>query len=157
MIRMTRLTDYGILLLTLYARDTKRATRSARDLAAEAKLPLPTVSKILKVLARHGLLETHRGVKGGFTLARNPAEISVAQILDALEGPIGVTECSAHSGNCEIERSCVLRGNWRKINEVVLQALRRISLAEMTRPLTLVSTPVEWRGAPVEARKGIAP
>jgi FeS assembly SUF system regulator len=147
MIRMTRLTDYAIVLLTLFARDPKRPMRSARDLAAEAHLPPPTVSKLLKVLARHGLLEAHRGVKGGFNLARPPARITVADVVTALEGPIGVTECSAHSGSCEIERLCMVRSNWLKINRVVLDALGRITLAEMTRPLALAEQPVEWRPA----------
>ncbi len=147
MIRMTRLTDYGIMLLTLFARDARRATRSARDLAADAHLPLPTVSKLLKLMARHGLLEAHRGVRGGFSLSRPPEAITVSEIIGALEGPIGVTECSAHSGACGIERSCIVRSNWRKINDVVIRALRGITLAEMTHPLALVGAPVEWRGA----------
>src|ERR1041384_3864978 len=113
MIRMTRLTDYGIMLLTLFARDAKRPVRSARDLAAEAHLPLPTVSKLLKVLARHGLLEAHRGVKGGFRLARPAEEIAVSDIIHALEGPIGVTECSSHGGQCDIERFCIVRDRKR--------------------------------------------
>ena len=146
MIRMTRLTDYGIVLLTLFARDPKRPMRSARDLAAEAHLPPPTVSKLLKVLARHGLLEAHRGVKGGFNLARPASEITVADVVTALEGPIGVTECSAHSGECVIERFCIVRSNWRKINGVVHDALRGITLAEMARPITLLPVPVAWRG-----------
>jgi FeS assembly SUF system regulator len=151
MIRMTRLTDYGILLLTLFAREPRRPTRSARDLAAEARLPLPTVSKLLKVLARHGLLEAHRGVKGGFSLARPSSGITVAELIDALEGPIGVTDCSAHQGECGIERTCALRSNWRRINQVVIEALRGITLAEMAAPLALHSQPVEFRPA---ARKG---
>jgi len=146
MIRMTRLTDYGIMLLTLFARDGKRPMRSARDLSAEAKLPLPTVSKLLKVLARHDLLEAHRGVKGGFRLARPADQITVAEIIHALEGPIGVTECSSHDSACDIERSCIVRSNWRKLNTVVLEALGKITLAEMTHPLALVETPIQPRG-----------
>ena len=146
MIRMTRLTDYGIMLLTLFARDGKRLMRSARDLAEESRLPLPTVSKLLKVLARHDLLEAHRGVKGGFRLARLAEKVTVAEIIQALEGPIGVTECSSHDGTCGIERSCIVRGNWQKINVVVLEALAKISLAEMTHPLALEEAPVHPLG-----------
>ena len=135
MIRMSRLTDYGILLLTCYARQPDRPARSARDLAKEAHLPLPTVSKILKVLARHDLLVAHRGVHGGFTLARPPEEITIAEILDALEGPVGITSCSAHAGDCGIERTCIVKENWRRINQVVLEALGKITLAGMARPL----------------------
>ena len=145
MIRMTRLTDYGIMLLTLFARDDRRPMKSARDLAAEAKLPLPTVSKILKLLARHDLLEAHRGVRGGFTLSRKPDDITMAEVIDALEGPIGVTDCCAPSSDCGIEKSCIVKSNWMKINRVVLEALDRITLAEMTTPILLPSNPVEWK------------
>ena len=146
MIRMTRLTDYGIMLLTLFARDAKHSMKSARDLAQEAKLPLPTVSKILKLLARHGLLEAHRGVRGGFTLSRKPDAITMAEVIGALEGPIGVTDCCAPPSDCGIEKSCIVKSNWLKINKVVLEALGRITLAEMTHPITLDTAPVEWKG-----------
>lgn len=146
MIRMTRLTDYGILLLTLFVRDAARGMHSARDLARDTHLPLPTVSKVLKVLARHNLLVAHRGVKGGFTLARRPEAISVAEIIDAFEGPIGVTDCSADDAPCcTVERFCTVRSNWRKINHVVIDALRGITLAEMARPMELAGAPVEFR------------
>ncbi len=144
MIRLSRLTDYGILLLTQFARKEAGPMKSARDLAVTAHLPLPTVSKILKLLARHGLLEAHRGVKGGFTLARTPERISMAEIIQALEGRIGVTDCTADAGLCDIENTCNLKSNWARINRVVLGALDKISLAEMIRPLEVVA-PVEWR------------
>ena len=147
MIRLARMTDYGILLLTCYARNPERPMRSARELASEARLPLPAVSKILKELARHRLLDAHRGVKGGFTLTRHPSEINVADIIHALEGPIAVTECSGHAGNCDIERSCIVKSNWKKINQVVLEALRGITLADMAHPLRLTAVPVELRGS----------
>jgi FeS assembly SUF system regulator len=152
MIRMTRLTDYGIMLLTLFARDARHPMKSARDLSREARLPLPTVSKILKLLARHGLLEAHRGVRGGFTLSRKPDAITMAEVIRALEGPIGVTDCCAPPSDCGIEKSCIVKSNWLKINRVVLEALDRITLAEMTHPIRLETAPVEWRGGtPVAA------
>jgi FeS assembly SUF system regulator len=132
MFRMTRLTDYAILLLTHFAREP-RSQRNARDLAAQARLPLPTVRKIVKILAHHGLLEVHRGVKGGFVLARAPEAIGVAEIIAALEGPIAITQCSEERGRCGIETSCLVRHNWRKINQVIHTALQGLTLAEMTR------------------------
>ena len=146
MIRMTRLTDYGIMLLTLFARDAKHPMKSARDLSREAKLPLPTVSKILKLLARHGLLEAHRGVRGGFTLSRKPDAITMATVINALEGPIGVTDCCAPASDCGIEGTCIVKSNWKKIHRVVTAALDGITLAEMTHPLPAAAAPVEWRG-----------
>ena len=141
MIRLARLTDYGIMLLTLLARDRNGAPRSAREVAARSRLPQPTVSKLLKALAHAGLLETHRGVRGGFRLAKSPEKVSVADIIAALEGPIGITECTAHPGQCGVEPLCPVRTNWGRINRAVLEALHGISLAEMARPLSFEPTP----------------
>ncbi|HLY07843.1 MAG TPA: SUF system Fe-S cluster assembly regulator [Planctomycetota bacterium] len=148
MIRMTRLTDYGIMLLTLFARDEKHPMKSARDLSLEAKLPLPTVSKILKLLAKSGLLAAHRGVRGGFTLSRKPDAITMATVINALEGPIGVTDCCAPASDCGIENSCIVKSNWIKINRVVFGALDRVTLSEMTHPLPADVALVEWKGSP---------
>jgi FeS assembly SUF system regulator len=95
----------------------------------------PTVSKILKTLAREGLLVSARGAKGGYRLARPPREISLAQVIGALEGPIGMTECSSAPGLCLQESGCSIRTNWQRINRVILQALERITLEDMTRPI----------------------
>jgi FeS assembly SUF system regulator len=133
---MSKLTDYGIVLLAHLARNPARATCNTRCLASEAHLPVPTVSKILKALARAGLLVAHRGVTGGFSLARDPEEISMAQIISAMEGPITITECSDDvSRICEIERWCRVGTNWQRINQALRQALENIKLSEMTCPL----------------------
>jgi len=136
MIRITKQTDYGIVLMTHLAEAPERRY-SGPDLAAEAGLPLPMVSKILKLLARDGLLESHRGVKGGYALARSPEEITVDEIIAALEGPIAITECIEHApSDCDHEAVCPTRGNWQKINQAIRQALEQITLAEMTHPIT---------------------
>ncbi len=135
MFRMTRLADYGIVLLTCVARDPRPPARSARELAAEARLPRPTASKILKRLAHQGLLAARRGVRGGFALARRPEEITVAEIVAALDGPVAVTLCTTHGERCGLERVCGVRNNWKKINQAVFGALRGITLADMMRPL----------------------
>ena len=135
MLRISKLTDYGILLLTHIARNPGALTCNAPDLAVKANLPLPTVSKLLKTLARKGLLVAHRGVKGGFSLARRPDEISVAEIISALEGPIAITECNMHPpGRCELEQLCPVGNHWQRINYAVLQALDNLTLAAMTHP-----------------------
>lgn len=133
MIRMSKLTDYGTVVMTYLARNPARV-HNAAEIAAAVHLSLPTVSKILKILAREALLISHRGTKGGYSLARPPREITVAQIIDAIEGPIGLTECSSSPGLCEQETSCSVRPNWMKINQVVRQALSRMTLAEMIEP-----------------------
>lgn len=132
MLRMSRVTDYGLVLLThLAAGDPARHT-NARELAESAHLPLPMVSKILKVLAREGFLASHRGVKGGYSLTRSPAEISVVDVIDALEGPIALTECGI--GSCEREASCRVRAPWQRINKVVRQSLEDVRLSDLVGP-----------------------
>jgi len=134
MIRMAKLTDYASVLMTYFAREAGRAY-TARDLAAEAHLPLPTVSKILKSLARGGVLTSHRGLKGGYTLARTPEEISLTDIIVAMEGPMTLTECGEEVGHCPHQSLCPVTANWQRINFVLREALSTISLAEMTHPL----------------------
>ncbi len=133
MIRITKQADYAIILLGQFVNSGNNTTYNARDLAGATKLPLPMVGKILKTLVRGSLLESHRGVKGGYALTRRPEEISVDEIIGVMEGPIGLTECTVH-GDCEYETFCPARSNWNKINQAVLKALRGISLAEMAPP-----------------------
>jgi FeS assembly SUF system regulator len=133
MIRITKQTDYGIVLLTHLAAHPEQQF-NAPDLAGETHLPLPMVSKILKLLAREGLLTSHRGVKGGYSLARAAEEISMARIIAALEGPIAITECVGVESDCSHESVCTVRGNWQRINEAVRGALEGITLAEMAHP-----------------------
>lgn len=139
MIRITKQTDYGIVLLTHLATEPERKY-NAPDLASETGLPLPMVSKILKLLARDGLLLSHRGVKGGYGLARAPEGISMAEIIGALEGPISMTECIDDEGGCSHQPMCQVRGNWQRINEAVRGALEGITLAEMAHPMPKLVT-----------------
>jgi FeS assembly SUF system regulator len=133
MLRVTRLTDYATLILTVLASRPDRV-HSAADLAERARLEAPTVSKVLKPLAHAGLVEGFRGVNGGYRLARAPEAISLVEIVEAIEGPLGMTECSVHAGQCGIEEHCGVRANWRRINDVVADALRGVSLAQMLQP-----------------------
>ncbi|MEE9229850.1 MAG: SUF system Fe-S cluster assembly regulator [Acidobacteriota bacterium] len=136
MFRMTRQSDYGIVLMTRMSQQAPETVYTARDLAAETKLPLPMVSKILKTLAHTELLVSHRGIKGGYCLGRAPGSISVAEIISVLEGPIAITECSVSGdGNCKLEPVCPIRENWQRINRAVLHALEGITLVEMAGPL----------------------
>ena len=134
MIRLTKLTDYGFVMLTIFAKGEGATVHNAPEIAAEANVPLPTASKILKMLARDGLLIAHRGVKGGYRLSRPPQEITVADVIHALEGPIAITECSDHTteSDCGLRGGCPVSNNWQRINQVVFEALRRITLAELS-------------------------
>jgi FeS assembly SUF system regulator len=141
MIRITRQTDYGIVILAYLATRPGDQIHTARDVAAGCRLPLPMVSKILKALAREGILLSHRGVKGGYSLGKRPDELSVAGVIQALEGPIGFTECAWSPGSCEQESGCPTRVNWQRISHAIRETLERIPLAEMVgtpRP-TLIS------------------
>lgn len=134
MIRITRETDYGIVLLTGLVQDAK-PPYSAAALAKQCRLPLPMVSKVLKALARAGLLISQRGAQGGYSLAHPPEAISAADIIDALEGPVAITECSVGlPSTCVHEGHCTVGGHWSRINEAIRAALEQISLLELSRP-----------------------
>jgi FeS assembly SUF system regulator len=129
MLKVSRLTDYGVLLLGHLARQEANRRANTRDLADECGLPMDTVGKILKALAREGLLISHRGVNGGYTLARPPERISMAEVYGALEGPIAVAQSGA--GVVATSTACPYGSNWRLIDEAVGSALRGISLLDM--------------------------
>ena len=151
MLRISKQVDYGILLLAHCSSGPRSAIHSTRDLAAESGLPVPMVSKILKGLTREGLLESQRGVKGGYRLARPAHEINVRQLIEALEGPLGITECAPDGGgDCEHESHCPVAGNWQRINLAIGRALEGISLADMTRPAPGASP----EGASIESACG---
>lgn len=130
MLRVTKLTDYATVIMTVLA-DQPDRIHSASELADRAHLELPTVAKVLKPLAQAGLVEGFRGVNGGYRLAHPPQAISLIDIVEAIEGPLAITECSIHEGQCGIEDHCGIRANWRRINDVVADALRNVSLAQM--------------------------
>lgn len=141
MLRMTKQADYAIVLLTRMAHHPDDQI-NASDLADQTGLPQPIVSKILKLLARRELLLSHRGAKGGYRLARPADRISVARIIEAVEGPIAITECVDDTpGECVQEPVCPVRSNWQRINSAVRDALEHITLQEMTHPVrpTLVT------------------
>ncbi|MBV9623639.1 MAG: SUF system Fe-S cluster assembly regulator [Acidobacteria bacterium] len=137
MLRLNKLTDYGIVLLTYMAGPPETSMHSARELAAGTGLPLATVGKILRELLDHNLVVSRRGTKGGYTLARPAGNISVAEIIAAMEGPIGFTECYTAPGCCDLEPSCTVRYNSGVIGRALHRALENIRLSDLTRPLHL--------------------
>lgn len=144
MLRLSKLADYGIVVCTQLAAEPDRV-HSASELAAQLRLEAPTVAKVLKRLARVGLVLGFRGVTGGYRIARDPRQISVADVVEAFEGPIGMTECSAHGSACVHESQCGVRGHWRLISRAVDNALRGVSLADMLRPVPRSSRHVPIR------------
>jgi FeS assembly SUF system regulator len=136
MLRLSKLTDYGTVIMTALARHP-RQQRTAAELADATHVAVPTVSKILKTLAHEKLLVSNRGAYGGYKLARAPENISMADIISALEGPIALTECAEIQGHCSIQPSCLIGANWQRINAAIRGALEGISLADMIAPLPL--------------------
>ena len=134
MLRLTKMADYGTVVLTAMVADAER-TRSAGEIAAMIHVPAPTVSKILKTLMRGGLVLSIRGAKGGYLLSRPPEKISLADIIQVMDGPIGMTECSVTPGICVQENGCTVRANWQRVNRAVIGVLRETTLDHMTQPL----------------------
>ena len=132
MLRISKLTDYAILVMVELTRDGEML--SAHALAERIHVEVPTASKVLKLLSGAGLLDSFRGANGGYRVKRTAGEISVAEVIAAIEGPIAMTECSVEEGLCTQEDNCELRGNWQRISLAVAEALNKVSLAEMGAP-----------------------
>jgi len=130
MLRISRLTDYATVLLATLAGEPGRV-QTATALAEQTHVAAPTVSKLLKQLQRAGLVTSTRGLHGGYQLSRPATQISAAQILDALEGPVALTDCAAGHGNCEIEDSCRVSRVWQRLNLAMRRALYDVSLAQL--------------------------
>lgn len=132
MLRLPKLTDYAVMLLTRMANTPHGQVQTTSDLAIRTGLAAPTVAKILKQLTKQGLLSAQRGTHGGYRLARLPEQITVADIVVALDGPVAVTDCvNDQRGNCGVERLCVMRGQWDAINHAIKSALTAVTLADM--------------------------
>lgn len=145
--RISRLTDYGTVVLSHLAR-SEAALVSASEVAAATGIGLPTVSKLLKALNRAGLVVSTRGAQGGYRLARAANRISAAEVIDALEGPVSITECSATDSHCDLESVCNVGGAWQRINVAIRRALDDISLADLGRADAPLPT-FNFAGTPV--------
>lgn len=142
MLRLTNLADYGVLLMGEISKNTE-VRHSAQELSKSTSMPVPTVSKILNILSKHGLLTSFRGLKGGFILSRPAEDISLADIIAAIDGPIALTHCAEEDpDNCDYQDICTMRPHWVIINETVKAALKNVSLKKVTGP-TAVSKLLE--------------
>ncbi len=135
MIRLSRLADYGVVIMSHIA-TLADDMHTAHAVAGATRIPEPTASKILKTLARAGLLDSHRGANGGYTLARQPADIRVTEVIIAVDGPIALTSClDAEGTDCSLVPTCPTRTNWQTINDAIHRALDEVSLADMMGPM----------------------
>ena len=130
MLRMSKMTDYGTLVLAHLAARPGQVF-SASEIAADTSLALPSVRKLLKILGKACLVSSYRGASGGYALARPAEQISAAEILDALEGPVMLTECSASDSQCRLEDSCGVGQSWQRINRLIRRSLDDVSLAQL--------------------------
>ncbi|MCH9698683.1 MAG: SUF system Fe-S cluster assembly regulator [Gammaproteobacteria bacterium] len=133
MLRISKLTDYSTVILSEMARQKSQSFTSS-ELALATSISQPTVSKVLKLLGKSSLVISSRGVNGGYRLADNPEHLSVARIINAMEGPIGITECCTTSDTCEQYGQCHISDNWGVINRAIENTLNTISLADLVSP-----------------------
>ncbi|MGH8178563.1 MAG: SUF system Fe-S cluster assembly regulator [Steroidobacter sp.] len=131
MLRISKLTDYGTVILACLASEPDRLW-TASEVAERTRVGLPTVSKLLKKLQRTSLVVSTRGSRGGYQLARAAGEITAAHILDALEGPFAITECSGQHSTCDLESNCRVGHAWQRVNGAIRRALTDISLAQLS-------------------------
>jgi len=150
LLRISKLTDYGTVLLAHLAAN-QAAVCSAADVAGATGIAPPTVSKLLKSLARAGLVSSTRGANGGYRLARPPQQISAADVIDALEGPVSITECSASDGDCEHEGVCSVGGAWQRINVAIRRALQDVTLNDLVRANSPLPT-FRFAGLPITVK-----
>ena len=151
MLRISKLTDYGTVLLAHLAAN-QATVCSAADVAQATGIGLPTVSKLFKSLARAGLVTSTRGANGGYRLARGPQHISAADVIDALEGPVSITECSSIDGDCEHEGVCSVGGAWQRVNVAIRRALQDVTLNDLVRTNSTVPT-FRFAGLPITVEK----
>lgn len=134
MLKIGKLTDYALLILSEMAK-TPDAVLSATIIAERVRLPLPTVSKVLKMLAERALVSSVRGAEGGYHLVKSAEEISIADVVSAMEGGLAITECCESRDLCAVDASCGLSKNWQKINKMVYGLLANVSILDMQKPL----------------------
>ena len=130
MLRITKIADYGFILLVHMANQDQGLLHNAKELSATIGIPLPTVSKVLKILTQGGILKSHQGSKGGYSLIRPASKITAAEIIESIEGPVAITDCSSVEG---CERNCQVSNSWQKVNGTVVRALQELSLSDMAK------------------------
>lgn len=145
MLKLNRMTDYAVVVLGQMSRDPGQV-RTAAALSETTAIPLPTVSKLLKIMAGVGLVTSHRGANGGYSIDRGAERVTVAEIVQAIDGPIALTACVEDGeGGCEVSSSCPISGNWNRVNQAVRQALEKVTLADLLDPTEMfpLLTPAE--------------
>lgn len=142
MLRVGKLADYAVVILHFLGKQPKEQfTMDA--IAQQTLLPKATVRKVLRALTRSDLVESRRGPRGGYQIARSPEQISVADAIAAVEGPPALTECCASPCECGLAPSCDLKGSWPSVNHIVIDVLRRVSVADLSHAAA-IGDPVQF-------------
>ncbi|MDP2205854.1 MAG: SUF system Fe-S cluster assembly regulator [Alphaproteobacteria bacterium] len=133
MIKLGKLTDYAVAVMVQLSREGNTAARSAHQLAERTSIPEPTVAKVLKKLARKKLVESVRGAAGGYRLAASADEMSICDVIEALDGPITIVSCAGANDTCRAEPKCPAKGKWSPVNQAIRAALQAVRLSDMAR------------------------
>lgn len=142
MLRLSKLTDYAVVVLTRLEDADEGGVLTAPGLAARTGLAEPTVSKVLKILAQAGLVEGRRGAAGGYRLSRALPDIPLTDVITAIDGPIALTACVDNAaGMCDAEATCPVRGRWDPVNDAIRRALAGISIADLAHAPAIVPHP----------------
>jgi FeS assembly SUF system regulator len=147
MLQVSKLTDYATVIMSFLALDPN-GVFSATRIAREIHLSVPTVSKILKILAEKNLVKSFRGTGGGYQLGRSTREITMVEIISAIEGDLFATECCSIQSNCMRDSLCAIKENWQMINNIILNALKSVTLHDMTH--SLKEHPLMLKGIPIK-------
>ncbi|MGE3332842.1 MAG: SUF system Fe-S cluster assembly regulator [Rhodospirillaceae bacterium] len=140
MLKVNKLTDYATVVLITIARSDM--VRSSQHISENTGIPMPTVAKLMKSLNKAGLVRSQRGASGGYVLGKVPAEITLADVIQAVEGPIALTACADTSDeHCSIEAVCPVQGRWNRVNSAVRDALSQVTLADMVADMNSFGLP----------------
>ena len=134
MLKLTKKADYGLIALKHLAETG--GSSSAKDIAEEYALPQEALAKILQRLVKSGMLVSQHGTNGGYTLARSAKLISAFEVIKAIDGPLFITACSSHAGNCDQSSKCNVKEPLRKVNHGIRELLSKITIADMMEPPT---------------------
>lgn len=130
MIRMSKLTDYALVIMAFIGRNPEQLAQTG-DIAHNTHIAKPTTAKLLKRLAKSGLLESQRGAAGGYKLTREPGAISAIEIIQSIEGPLAIMDCTQGEHNCAIFQNCTINAPWVQINKTIVKALDSIKLSDL--------------------------
>lgn len=131
MLRLTKKADYGLMALKYLAEHPNESSQSARDIAEAYHIPPQLLAKVLQRLAKVGILRSHAGMSGGYSLLRRPGEISAFEVIHAIDGPLFITSCGTSSSGCDLTDSCTIREPLARVNDSISDLLRKISIADL--------------------------